>query len=126
MHGPDRKRLINGRRVLIVSGLTDDKRRGIKRGLTEGGASDIQFLPISPKKALLDTIDLGQIRRPVDLVLVGAGVGSANILVQLEPLGVPCLDVGFALSTLGNPELRWNRPFCVPDDEFDPERIKFL
>jgi hypothetical protein len=125
MHGPDRKRLIAGRKVLVVSGLTDEKRSGINRGLTQLGATDVQFLAISPQKSLLECIDLSKLKGSVDLVLVGAGVGSASILVQLEPLGVPCLDVGFSLTTLGSPELRWNRPFCVPDDEFDMERIRF-
>ena len=36
------------------------------------------------------------------------------------------LITGFALTTMGNPELRWNRPFCVPDDEFDANKIGFL
>ena len=70
-------------------------------------------------------IDLSKIQRPVDLVLVGAGVGSVNILAQLATLNTACLDVGFALTTLENPDLRWNRPFCVPDDEFDLQKINF-
>jgi len=126
MHGPDRKQLIEGRSILIVSGLTDDKRLGIERGLKRLGASSVQFLEISQRKSLFDTVDLSAVRHPVDLALVGAGVGSANILVQLQPLSIPCLDVGFVLTTLGNPDVRWNRPFCVPDDEFDPQRVKFL
>ena len=48
------------------------------------------------------------------------------MLRQLEPLGVPALDVGFALDIMAQPELRWRRPFCVPDAEFDPERVEFL
>ena len=71
-------------------------------------------------------MNLSSIQSPVDIELVGAGVGSVNILGQLAPLNTACLDVGFALSTMGNPELRWNRPFCVPDDEFDANKICFL
>jgi hypothetical protein len=126
MHGPDRLRLLKKKRVLVATGFTKEKRRGIEKGLAETAVADVQFLAISPQKSLLDVIDLSLVHEPVDIVLVGAGVGSVNILAQLEPLGVPCLDVGFVLSTLGNPELRWIRPFCVPDEDFDPARVKFL
>lgn len=125
IHGPDRARLLSNRRVLVITGLTDAKRTGIDTGLRAAGAKSVQFLPISRSKAMLDRVDLTGIENPVDLVLVGAGVGSANVLAQLEPLGTVCLDVGFGLSTLADPDVRWNRPYCVPDDEFDLSRTRW-
>ena len=127
MHGPDRHRFLKGRHVLVVTGLTDEKRHGIESGLLREGVADVQFLPISRSKAMLDVLDLSVVRKPIDLALVGAGVGSANVLEQLRPLQTVCLDVGFCLSTLANPDLRWKRPFCVPDEEFDLSRaVQFL
>lgn len=123
MHGPDRFQLLEGRDVLVVTSLTEEKKSGIDRGLQKLNVSSIQFLSISPDKAMLDVIDLSLITGEVDVVLVGAGVGSANILVQLEPLQTLCMDVGFALSTLADPELRHVRPFCIPDDDFDSSTI---
>jgi len=126
MHGPDRFALLKDRRVLVVTGLTPEKQLGIEIGLRQIGVVDVQFLPVSSSKTMLDVLDLRSIQLPVDVALVGAGVGSVNILAQLEPLQTPCLDVGFALSTLANPDLRWNRPFCVPDDEFELDRVRWL
>ncbi|MBN1679717.1 MAG: hypothetical protein JW966_05460 [Anaerolineae bacterium] len=125
MHGPDRHRVLKNRHVLVVTSLDEKKEVGIKRGLQNIGVASVQFLPISKTKAMLDILDLSVAQMPVDIVLVGAGVGSVNVLVQLEPLKTACLDVGFALSTLVNPDLRWNRPYCIPDDDYDPTRIRW-
>ena len=126
MHGPDSDRLLKGRRVLVVTGLTDKKRHGIEKGLNQLGVEQVQFLPISSNHALLDNIDVRALKEPVDVALVGAGIGAVNIITQLEPLSIPCLDVGFALSTLENPDYRWNRPFCVPDEMFELSKIRYL
>src|SRR5207245_1658189 len=123
-HGPDRERLLRGRHILVVTSLTPTKRASIERGLREAGAARIQFLGISSDKALLDRLDLTQVHHPVDLVLVGAGVGSANCLDQLRPLGSVAIDAGFCLSTLGDRDARFQRPYCVPDEEFDPARMQ--
>jgi hypothetical protein len=125
LHGPDRTRLLADKRVLVITGLTDEKRMGIETGLRAAGARSVQFLPISRSQSMLDRLDLTNIEKPVDVVLVGAGVGAANVLAQLEPLGTVCVDAGFALSTLADPDLRWNRPYCVPDDEFDSSKVRW-
>lgn len=125
LHGSDRRLLYEDRNVLVVTGLTDTKREGIRQGLIREGARKIQFLPISQTNSMNDTLDLSSIALPVDVVLVGAGIGSINILNQLESVQTACIDAGFGLSTLADPELRWHRPFCVPDDEFDLSKIKW-
>jgi len=124
-HGPDRGRFLRGRRVLVVTSLTDRKRSAIERGLLDAGAETTQFVEISSEKSLLDRLDLSHVRQSVDLILIGAGVGSANCLDQLRPLGAVAIDVGFCLSTLGDPDVRFQRPYCVPDEDFDPERMQF-
>src|SRR2546423_859555 len=55
-HGPDRERLLRGRRILVVTSLTPAKRASIERGLLDAGVASIQFLGISPDKALLDRL----------------------------------------------------------------------
>jgi hypothetical protein len=125
-HGPDRRKLLENRRVLIVTGLTEEKKWGLQHGLQRERVADVQFLPISANQSLLDKLDFSTLKQPIDIVLVGAGVGSAHILAQMEPLQAPCIDVGFVLSTLISPQFRWNRPYCVPDDEFDVTKVRWL
>lgn len=126
MHGPDRERLLRGRRILVVNHADQARRAAIGGALARAGAARTQLVSISREKAMLERLDLRAVEAPVDLVLVGAGVGAANVLRQLEPLGAPALDVGFCLDVLAQPELRWRRPYCVPDAEFDVERVEFL
>lgn len=126
LNGPDRERLLQGRSVLVVNHLSDGRRDIVEAALRAAGAARVQFLGISRDKAMFETLDLGAVRRPVDLALVGAGVGAANVLRQLEPLAAVSLDAGFVLDILAQPEMRWNRPFCVPDAEFDVDRVRFL
>jgi hypothetical protein len=126
MNGPDRERLLRGRRVLVVNHADAARQAAITGALSRAGAAGVRFISISRDKAMLERLDPRQLHEPVDVVLVGAGVGAANVLRQLEPVGVPALDVGFALDIMAQPELRWRRPFCVPDAEFDLERVEFL
>lgn len=124
-HGRDRERLLANRNILVVTSLTSAKQSSIERGLRDAGASRVQFLGISGDKALFDRLDLTRVQGAVDLVLVGAGVGSVNCLDQLRPLGAVAIDAGFCLSTLGNPDVRFQRPYCVPDEDFNPRRMEF-
>ena len=126
LHGPDRDPLLGGRRVLVVNHADEARRAAIARGLADAGAAGTRFISISREKAMLERLDPRALEEPADLALVGAGVGAANLLRQLEPLGVPALDVGFALDVLARPELRWTRPFCVADGEMDPARVRWL
>jgi len=125
LHGPDRQMLYNNRRVLVVTSLTPEKKTGIERGLLDAGARSVRFLEISAGKALFDRLDLSGVEPP-DLTLVGAGIGSVSVMRQLRPLGSVCIDCGFCLSTLANPDLRFSRPYCVPDSEMDLARVRFL
>lgn len=126
MNGPDRERLLRGRSVLVVNHLPPGRREALEAALRAAGAGRVQFLGISRDKAMLETLDLGGVEDGVELALVGAGVGAANVLRQLRPLDAVCIDAGFALDILAQPEMRWHRPFCVPDGEFDLDRVGFL
>jgi hypothetical protein len=115
--GPDAASVFRGRRVLVVTGPTHEKFEKLERALRRYEVADVQFLPCHPQKSMFDTLDLSRVRRPVDLALVGAGVGAANVLDQLRPLGGVCIDAGYCLTVLGEPNLP-RRAYALPDAEF--------
>ena len=66
---------------------------------------------------MYDTINLSLVKQPVDLILVGGGIGASNILRQLEPLNTVAIDVGYVIECLADPERKKQRTFCWPDEE---------
>ena len=124
--GPDSVELVRGRRVLVVTSWTPEKKMAVEWALGTLGARSVQCYPVSPNRAMFDEVQLSSVVRPVDVVLIGAGVGAVRILEQVRPLEAVAIDAGFAIDALAFPEKRWNRPFCVPDSEFDEEKIRFL
>jgi len=116
LNGPRRRQIYDGRRILVVTSMDDTKEQAIGRGLMKAGATDVQSIRISRNKALLDKISLSGINCPVDVVLVGAGVGAANILVQLRELNTLCIDAGFCIDLLADPSLAGRRYFTLPDN----------
>jgi hypothetical protein len=114
--GPRRGELLRGRRLLVVNGAEGAKRSQIEAGLAREGAAEIHWLPISLTRSWYDRLDVQEHVGKVDLALVGAGIGKPNILLQLEPLQAPCIDAGFVFEVWADPENRWRRPVCVPDE----------
>jgi hypothetical protein len=70
------------------------------------------------ERSLFDHLELGPYLGKVDIALLGAGVGKPNILVQLKPLKVPCIDAGYLFMVWENHENKWKRAFCATDDEW--------
>ena len=60
-----------------------------------------------------------------EIAFIGAGVGKFNITSQLEPLNIPCIDVGFVFEVWANEENKWKRPVMVPDCEWEDAKISF-
>lgn len=118
LNGPDSLSLYKGRSILVITSFSEEKRQSTELELKRRGANNVSFQSISATSSMLDKPDLTSFAGKVDLVLVAAGIGSANILVQCEPLQVPCIDSGFCLECLANPELRQERIYGVPDQEF--------
>lgn len=112
--GPSGEPLLTGANVVVVASASGEKRRRIEDGLLERGAADVRWHPLSASRALYDVVDVDVEVRP-DLVLIGAGVGAPNILTQLEPFDVPCIDAGFVLEVLADPALAGTRPFTMSD-----------
>lgn len=124
--GPRRAELLRGRRLLLVHGARGSKRDRIIRHLEQEGAAEVQWLGISSERSFYDQFDVTHLIGTTDLVLVGAGVGKPNILAQLAPLNVPTIDAGYLFEGWADPEKKWDRAYCVPDEELDDARVRFL
>jgi hypothetical protein len=125
LRGPTFPRLLAGRRVLVVHSATGSKRDAILGSLRRADPRAVEWLAISPTRSFAETLDLARVRDRPDLCLLGAGVGKANLFPQLAPLGVPCIDAGYAFESWADPDKQWDRPFMTPDTEFDPARVRF-
>lgn len=113
--GPDRGLLFKNRNILIISSVDQERKQKIIEQLTKvEEANHVEFDDISPNKSMFDKIDIKEIKEKPDLILVAAGVGSANILTQLKPLNTVCIDVGIVIETLSNLSLMRNRFFLQP------------
>jgi hypothetical protein len=122
LSGPCRAALLRGRRVLVVSSLTARRTAAIEGALRGAGVGGVCFKGVSPGRSMLDDIDVGDLVGTVDLALVAAGVGSVNVLAQLEPLRVPAIDCGIWLECLIDPRRRRERPFLLCETDVAVEQ----
>ncbi|MGC6505293.1 MAG: hypothetical protein ACON39_01795 [Coraliomargaritaceae bacterium] len=123
--GPDSAKIFQGRRILIVNYLPEEKQQCLREAMAERGVESVQFISIRPDKALFQDLDLSSIDGDIDVVLLGAGCGAAPMTEQLKPLNAVVIDGGFVIDALAKPEARWRRAFCIPDNEFVPEQVNF-
>lgn len=121
-----RTKLLQNSKVLIITSLDKQKEIKIKSALLSDNIQRVDFYPISATKSMLEIIDLDKIDKDLDIVLVAAGIGSSNILRQLEPLSIPCIDVGFSLVNLIDSNRGYDRPYMINDKYFDLEKIRFI
>ena len=91
------------RSLLVVSGTDDAAEARIRESLFRLGARTVQFLRVSKTSSLRDRLDLRSVTHPVDLALVAAGIGSANVIPQLKPLGTVVMDIGGYINCYINP-----------------------
>ncbi len=125
LRGPAFPSLIAGRRVLVVHSATGDKREAITRSINEAMPRGVEWLSISATRSFADTLDLTRLQDRPDICLLGGGVGKAHLFPQLRPLGIPCIDAGFAFEVWSDPEKQWDRPYMTPDSGFDASRVRF-
>jgi hypothetical protein len=126
LRGPRIRAMVDSRRLLVVHSAAGAKRDAITQSLTTLGAQSVSWLTISPTRSFADTLDLASVTNAPDICFVGAGIGKASILRQLEPLGVPCIDAGYVFEVWANADRQWDRPYMTPDEEFDADRVRFL
>lgn len=121
LNGPDRSQIFGQKRILIVTNCNEDKRKRITTNLRKEGSENIQFLQISKNRSMYDILDLSKVNLPVDVVLIGAGIGKPNIIQQLEKTNTLCIDAGFCIECLAYPEYRRSREgtrtYCWADFE---------
>ncbi len=118
--------LVGGRRVLVVHSAAGAKREAIIAALRAKGAASVGWLSISPSRSFADILDLSVVEMQPQVCLVGAGVGKAMVLKQLEPLAVPCIDAGYAFEVWADADKQWDRPYMTPDTLLDIARVRFL
>lgn len=119
LNGPDCGRLLAGRHVVVMTSNIGNRSERLRKTVLERGAAAAHFYETSLNKPALDRIDLSRMPDRVDIVLLGAGVGAAHIMSQLEPLGCVAIDAGFALDCWAEPSLAATRPYCVPDSQWE-------
>ena len=117
LNGPLRRLLLHNRSIAIISSANQEKQARISATLLAEGSAKVQFINISPTRAMTETVDLGGLQLPVDVVLVAAGIGAANILVQLRPLNTLCIDSGICIECLAQPDRKLERIFLLSDDD---------
>ena len=119
LNGPDARRLLDNRRVLVMTSNIADRKESLLAAVRARGAREAFFYETSRNKPAFDVIRLGEFPPQIDLVLIGAGVGAAHILAQLKPLNCPAIDAGYALDCWAEPALALKRPYCVADCDWD-------
>jgi len=114
--GPERHRVLSGRRVLVIHSATGPKQDAIRSSLMREGAKEVLWHTISTDRSLYDVVPVDRFVGAVDLCVFGAGIGKPAILAQLEPLGVPCIDAGYVMEVWADPSVARSRIFTQPDD----------
>jgi hypothetical protein len=117
LSGSKSKIIFDNRNILVINGATGDKKRKIISNLQNRGVKNVFWRSVSEDRSLFDLIDLNNLDSQLDLVLVGAGVGKLNIINQLAPLNIPCIDIGFYFEILYNDRLKYERAMCATDDD---------
>ncbi|KHJ39129.1 hypothetical protein PBAC_07290 [Pedobacter glucosidilyticus] len=121
--GEQKVTILNKRNILVVHSAKDKKREKINSELTKYEVLNVEWLSISSDRSLYDQINVSQLKSKPDLILIGAGVGKPNIILQLEQLSVPCLDAGYVFEVWYDDANKWKRRYCVTDSEYNPELI---
>ena len=110
--GRDSIKLFQNRRILIITSDYDDRFIKLEKELQlKYQIECVSFYEISRTKSLLEKINFKKINGNVDLVLIGAGIGSLNILMQLSALNTVCIDAGIVLDALVNKNRNTSRLF---------------
>jgi hypothetical protein len=126
LRGPSRGEILAGRRLVVVHSAKDEKRIRIEKALQAEGVASIQWVPISATRSFEDRLDLSGLSCQPDLCIVGAGVGKAAVMRQLERLAVPCIDAGFVFEAWADSDKRWDRAFITTDENYNLDEIRFL
>ena len=115
--GPSRHRFLSSRKILVITNLSEGKELRLRRYFEASGASSVNFIGISRSSSMDERIELRAEHDGTDLVLIGAGVGAANILTQVKPLNAVSIDAGYVLECYQNPKYKGTRVFTLSDED---------
>lgn len=113
------KEIYKNKNILIITSNMEYRNKNLKNCLLKFGAKNVEFYFTSLNQPLLDLIDIRQIKMKPDLCLIGAGVGSSNILTQISELNCPCIDSGFIVDALSDFNLASTRPYYLSNDYYN-------
>jgi len=125
LRGEHKSKILKNKTILILHSATGKKRNQIIASLKKEGVKEVIWHEISASRSMFDKISLDTNYYNANLALVGAGVGKFNIMAQLAPLNIPCIDAGYVFEVWANEENKWLRPYMVSDLDWDEEKIKF-
>ena len=117
-NGPLKYRLFADRRVLVVSSGGKEREDAVRASLRRLGSAEMRWASVSRSHALLDKVSVPAGFDP-DICLIGAGIGAARVLFDLQHLECPTIDAGYVIDVLEKPELARERIYCVPDEEWE-------
>jgi hypothetical protein len=121
-NGSDRQRIFSNKRLLVVSSDQKNRTGPLLKNLNKLGIKSIDFCKISRSNSMEDKVLIKS--NDYDLCLVGAGVGAANLILQLKGLSCPVIDAGFILDLIAWPDYAAKRIYCVNDaswEQFFPD-----
>ena len=108
---------LQGKKLLIITNYDENKEKSIRKNLEKNKLNKIDFYKITDNKSFFEKIDMEKINKvKYDLIIIGAGVGTINILIQLKSLETVCIDAGIIIECLANPEIRNSRIFLKNND----------
>ncbi len=83
------------RNILVVSGCSEEEQKSIMKSLNNFNVNSTNFIIISKTSSMKEVINIEYFKnKKIDMCLVAAGIGSANIISQLEPLNTLTIDIG--------------------------------
>ena len=93
---------IISRKILIVTGNLEIRKKILEKNLIELGAAKVGFYEISASSSLKDIVDKERVAniKEFEIAFIGAGIGSLNIISQMKWFPGPVIDVGGFISAI--------------------------
>ena len=89
------KKFFLKKNILVVTGCDKISKKAIIKSFNTFGVNSTDFIVISKTSSMKEVINVENFKKKkIDMCLVAAGIGSANIISQLEPLNTLTIDIG--------------------------------
>ncbi len=112
-------KIIFNKKILCVSSASGSKQKNIIKSIDNFNPKKVDWLKIPTSNTFFSEIKTDKLPYDkYDIVLLAAGTGKTNIIMQLKKFNCPVIDCGFYFEILNNNELKYHRVGCVSDDEY--------